>query len=60
MNILSEYHGANSIRQAMIYRNEYGFFVRHIENDIVMNTKFISEQQAEIFAENWVLGEKDE
>lgn len=62
MKILSEYHGDRSIRQSLVYTNGDGkYYVRQIEDGLVRyTTKFDVLDEAEDFAEDWIMYEGEE
>lgn len=61
MNILSEYHGDKSIRQALVYKENGKYWVRQInEGNVVYTASFNYQESAEDFAEDWVRGETNE
>lgn len=61
MNIISEFHGENSIRQSLIFKSQNKYHVRQLENgDVRLTQVFENLEEAENFAEDWVMGENNE
>ena len=56
---LSKYFGDNNYRGATVYRDENGYFATvKSYSGVYYTTRFDSEEDAEIYAEDWV--KKDE
>lgn len=60
MNILSEYHGDDSSRQALVYKESTTYYVRVMNPETVRVLTFKTRQEAEDYAEDWVMGETNE
>jgi hypothetical protein len=58
MNILSEYFGNNSEKQSLVYKENSEFCVRLLDRNAIIVKCFGTEEEAELYAEDWVYGEK--